>query len=166
MGSHGIPRGRPWASMVEYVGFRGRPPKVAWDPTGIAVQINMGSHGSPCGIKNTGKLYSRRRSWKQSFPSLLHAVVWLVMILDDLAHSFTVPMAAHGSPCSPWEPMGMGTASHGSPWHPMAAHGSPWHQPMASTHGIPWQPIGAAMASHGIPWEPMAAHLAVTWQPR
>ena len=54
VGAHGIPRGRPWASMAEHVGFRGRPSKVPWDPTGVAVHLNMGSHvschGLPCDI--------------------------------------------------------------------------------------------------------------------
>ena len=37
VGAHGIPRGRPQASMTEHVGFRGRPPKLPWDPTGVDV---------------------------------------------------------------------------------------------------------------------------------
>ena len=36
VGAHGITRGRPWASRVEHVGLRGRPPKVPWNPTGVA----------------------------------------------------------------------------------------------------------------------------------
>ena len=41
--SHGVVHGHPWASMADHVRFRWRPPKVPWDLTAVAVQLNMGS---------------------------------------------------------------------------------------------------------------------------
>ena len=41
VGAHGIPRSHPRASVIEYMAFRGLPPKASWDPTGFTVQLNM-----------------------------------------------------------------------------------------------------------------------------
>ena len=137
MGSHGIPRRRPWAPMASYavvhghpwyhVGFRGRPPKVPWDPTGVAVHLNMGSHvschGLPCDIPlgsawppmwHKKKQENRTQGVRGNKVACSYVVVG-----DDLGRFSALTCCLQ----PPWHPM----AAHGSPWHPMAAHGILWH---------------------------------------
>ena len=172
-GAHGIPRGRPWSSMVEHVGFRGRPPKVPWDPTGVATA----AHGNPCGRpwQPTWQKRKKKIVLKASVVTTFHAVIWwLVIMLDDLVHLLVY--SKHGQAWHPMAAYDSRVAAHGIPWHPMASRVIPWQPtwlPMAShgsPHGIPCQLMAShgilrhPMLAHGIPWHPMASH-ASSWHP-